>query len=63
MVRADSAVLAHDLLDPTVLPRLIRTPLSVEDTIKGKHAPSAKTLAKDVDLKAIRRFVSEALPA
>jgi|SRR5271165_1730811 len=57
---ADSAALAEDLLDRTVLPRLLRTLLNVEEVIKD--APEDKTLAEDVDLNAIRRLVSAALP-
>ena len=62
MVQGDSAVLADDLLNRTVLPRLFRTLLSVEDTIKGRHAPSVDVLSEDVDLLAMRRLVSAALP-
>jgi AcrR family transcriptional regulator len=60
MDRADSAALAEDLLDRTVLPRLFRTLLNVEKVIKD--TPEATTLAADVDLDAIRRHVSTALP-
>ena len=60
MDRADSAALAEDLLDRTVLPRLFRTLLCVEKVIKD--TPEATTLAEDVDLDAIRRHVSAALP-
>ena len=60
MDRADSAALAEDLLGRTVLPRLLRTLLNVEDVIKDM--PEVETLAGDVDLAAIRRLVSTALP-
>ncbi|MGH3097475.1 MAG: TetR/AcrR family transcriptional regulator [Streptosporangiales bacterium] len=62
LARAESAVLAEDLLGRTVLPRLFRTLLGVEDVIKLKDAPAETTLAKDVDLNAIRYMVSIALP-
>ena len=60
MDRADSAALAEDLLGRTVLPRLLRTLLNVEDVIKDM--PEVEALAGDVDLAAIRRLVSTALP-
>ena len=60
MERADSAALAQDLLGRAVLPRLFRTLLNVEDVIKD--APGDTALAEDVDLNAIRRLVSTALP-
>ncbi len=56
----DSAALAEDLFGRTVLPRLLRTLLNVEPVIKD--APEETTLAEDVDLDAIRRLVSSALP-
>lgn len=61
MQAADSAALAEDLLGCTVLPRLFRTLLGVEDPIKD--APEEASLASDVDLAAIRRLVAAALPA
>lgn len=61
MDHADSTALAEDLLARTVLPRLLRTLLSVEGVIKD--APEDTALAKHVDLNAIRRLVSPALPA
>jgi AcrR family transcriptional regulator len=57
---AASAALAQDLIGRTVLPRLFRTLLSVEEVIKD--TPEDTALAKDVDLSAIRRLVSTALP-
>jgi uncharacterized MnhB-related membrane protein len=57
---ADSVALAEDLLGRTVLPRLFRTLLNVEAVIK--EAPEDTALAEDVDLNAIRRLVSTALP-
>ena len=60
MDRADSAALAEDLLGRTVLPRLLRTLLNVEDVIKDM--PEVEALARDIDLAAIRRLVSTSLP-
>jgi AcrR family transcriptional regulator len=57
---ADSAALAGDLLGRTVLPRLFRTLLNVENPIKDE--PDDAALAEHVDLDAIRRVVSAALP-
>ncbi|WP_329256004.1 TetR/AcrR family transcriptional regulator [Actinoallomurus sp. NBC_01490] len=57
---ADSAVLAEDLLARTVLPRLFRTLLNVDEAIKDM--PEETSLAEDVDLDAIRRLVSTTLP-
>ena len=57
---ADSAALAEDLLSRAVLPRLLRTLLNVEEVIKDM--PEDTALAEDVDLNAIRRLVSAALP-
>jgi AcrR family transcriptional regulator len=57
---ADSTALAEDLLARTVLPRLFRTLLNVEPGIKDM--PEETSLAEDVDLDAIRRLVSTALP-
>lgn len=54
-----SAALAEDLLGRTV-PRSLRTLLNVEEW--AKDMPDDTTLAEDVDLKAIRRVVSTALP-
>jgi hypothetical protein len=62
MDRAVSMALAEDLLSRTVLPRLLRTLLSVDGAIAVKDAPDEACLAKDVDLNAIRRLVSVALP-
>ncbi|MGH6654113.1 MAG: TetR/AcrR family transcriptional regulator [Actinocrinis sp.] len=58
--RPDAANLARDLLDRTVLPRFIRAVLGVEEPIKD--VPE-ETIAQDVDLDAIRRVTSSALPA
>jgi len=55
-----SRALAEDLLDHAVLPRLLRTLLNVGDVSKDK--PEDADLAQDVDLSAIRRLVSAALP-
>jgi len=60
MNHTDSAALAEDLLGRTVLPRLFRTLLNVEDVVKD--APDDTGLADDVDLNVIRRLVSAALP-
>lgn len=60
MDHADGAALAEDLLGRAVLPRLFRTLLNVENPIKDE--PDDTTLAQHVDLKAIRRLVSAALP-
>jgi AcrR family transcriptional regulator len=60
MDRTASAALAEDLLGRTVLPRLFRALLSVDEVIKDM--PEDTALAKDVDLSAIRRLVSTALP-
>jgi AcrR family transcriptional regulator len=60
LTEADSTVLAEDLLNRTVLPRLFRTLLNVEEAIKD--SPEETTLAGDVDLTAIRRLVTAALP-
>jgi hypothetical protein len=43
-----------------VLPRLFRTLLNVDEAIKDM--PEETSLAEDVDLGAIRRLVSTALP-
>jgi AcrR family transcriptional regulator len=59
MDQAASTALAEDLLARTVLPRLLRTLLGVEDPVKGSAEEA--TLAQDVDLAAIRRLVSGAL--
>lgn len=56
----DDAALAEDLLARTVLPRLFRTLLNVEDAVKD--APDEKALPEAVDLPAIRRLVSAVLP-
>jgi len=56
----DAAALAEDLLGRTVLPRLFRTLLNVENPIKAE--PDDTALAEHVDLTAIRRLVSAALP-
>lgn len=60
MSPADSAALAEDLFGRTVLPRLLRTLLNVEPAIRD--APEETALAENVDLDAIRRVVSAALP-
>ncbi|MGI5226371.1 TetR/AcrR family transcriptional regulator [Actinoallomurus sp. CA-142502] len=60
MDHADSAALAEDLLARTVLPRLFRTLLNVEEVIKDM--PEESALAEDVDLDAIRRLVAATLP-
>ena len=57
---ADGTALAEDLLTRTVLPRLFRTLLTIEPAIK--EMPEETSLAGDVDLAAIRRLVSAALP-
>ena len=54
------AALAEDLLGRTVLPRLFRTLLGVDDV--RKDAPRDDALADDVDLDAIRGVVRAALP-
>jgi AcrR family transcriptional regulator len=59
MGQAASTALTEDLLARTVLPRLFRTLLGVEDPIKD--SPDEATLARDVDLAAIRQLVSGAL--
>ena len=55
-----SAALAEDLLGRTVLPRLFRTLLHVEEPVKDP--PEEETLARDVDLAAIRAVVTASLP-
>ncbi|GLY84419.1 TetR/AcrR family transcriptional regulator [Actinoallomurus iriomotensis] len=60
MDHADSAALAEDLLARTVLPRLFRTLLNVDEVIKDM--PEESALAGDVDLDAIRRLVAATLP-
>lgn len=60
MDHADSAALAEDLLGRTVLPRLFRTLLNVEEPLKDP--PEDTALAEHVDLTAIGRLVSTALP-
>jgi AcrR family transcriptional regulator len=57
----DAAPLAEDLLVRTVLPRLFRTLLNVEDALKGD--PGEDVLPEAVDLPAIRRLVSATLPS
>lgn len=60
MDAAAALALAEDLLGRTVLPRLFRTLLGVED---GRQSgPEDTTLATDVDLDAIRGLVTPALP-
>jgi AcrR family transcriptional regulator len=54
---ARSIVLAEELLDRAVLPRLLRTLLSVEEVIKDTDKPEDADLAEDVDLTSIRRLV------
>jgi AcrR family transcriptional regulator len=58
---ADAPALAEDLLSRTVLPRLFRVLLNVEDPLKDM--PTEESLLADVDLNAIRQVVSTALPA
>ncbi|MFC0038282.1 TetR/AcrR family transcriptional regulator [Actinomadura rayongensis] len=55
----DGAALAEDLVARTVLPRLVRTLLSVEEP--AKNAPEEASLAADVDLDAIRQIVTGTL--
>jgi AcrR family transcriptional regulator len=59
MDQAASTALAEDLLARTVLPRLFRTLLGVEDPVKDQ--PDEAALSGDVDLAAIRQVVSRAL--
>lgn len=56
----DAAALADGLLGRSVLPRLFRTLLSVEDPLR--EMPEPADLAGDVDLDAIRGMVADALP-
>lgn len=60
MDHAASEALAEDLLNRTVLPRLMRTLLSVE--APNKNQPEETVLADDVDLDEIRRLVAATLP-
>ncbi|GAA1786035.1 helix-turn-helix domain-containing protein [Streptomonospora arabica] len=60
MDHRDGAALAEDLLARTVLPRLMRTLLGAEEP--NRRDPDEAALAEDVDLDAIRRVVSAALP-
>jgi AcrR family transcriptional regulator len=55
----DSASLAEDLLARTVLPRLFRTLLNVEEAVRDD--PAEEALPEAVDLAAIRRLVSATL--
>ncbi|MEV4004323.1 TetR/AcrR family transcriptional regulator [Actinomadura sp. NPDC049753] len=55
----DAASLAQDLLARTVLPRLFRTLLNIEDP--SRDDPGEEALPEAVDLPAIRRLVSAAL--
>ena len=57
--QAASTALAEDLLARSVLPRLLRTLLGVEDPIKD--SPDEAALAQDVDLAAIRKLVTGTL--
>jgi AcrR family transcriptional regulator len=57
----DAAARAEDLLARTVLPRLFRTLLGVDEPIKAE--PADEWLPEQVDLAAIRRLVGPALPA
>lgn len=57
----DAEPLAEDLLARTVLPRLFRALLNVDEAQKGD--PGEEVLAEAVDLPAIRRMVSTALPS
>ena len=61
ITRPDGTALAENLLGGAVLPRLFRTLLGVEGAIKD--APDETALAEHVDLDAIRRLVSAALPS
>jgi AcrR family transcriptional regulator len=56
----DGAALAEDLLGRTALPRLFRTLLGVAEPLKEQ--PEEATLARDVDLDAVRRTVRAMLP-
>ncbi|NVI92291.1 TetR/AcrR family transcriptional regulator [Actinomadura sp. BRA 177] len=56
----DAAPLAEDLLSRTVLPRLFRTLLNVEDALKDD--PDEQSLPTAVDLPTIRQLVSATLP-
>ncbi|MEW2516856.1 TetR/AcrR family transcriptional regulator [Actinacidiphila alni] len=56
---ADPAALAEDLLARTVLPRLFRALLDVEESVK--EMPDDAALADHPDLPAIRRRVAAAL--
>jgi AcrR family transcriptional regulator len=58
----DGAAMAEDLLARTVLPRLLRTLLGIEEMIKADRPPDEANLADDVDLTAIRRLVEATLP-
>lgn len=60
---ATGAELAQDLLGRAVLPRLIRTLLNVERAIESPESPAETSLAKDVDLHAVRQAVVSALPS
>lgn len=57
-----AAALAEDLLGRTVLPRLFRTLLNVDDAHVSDGAPDEAALTADVDLGPIRRMVTTALP-
>ncbi|MFC6880429.1 MULTISPECIES: TetR/AcrR family transcriptional regulator [Actinomadura] len=60
MDQAAAAALGEDLLARAVLPRLFRTLLNVDSATKVM--PSDTSLSEDVDLDAIRRRVTAALP-
>lgn len=59
---ADSSALSADLLARTVLPRLTRALLGVDDPIPGHDVPADTDLATDVDLGAIRALVASVVP-
>lgn len=60
MDQESATALARELLDRAVLPRLVRTLLSVEDAIS--EPPDDAALGDHVDLDAIRPLVAAALP-
>jgi hypothetical protein len=56
----EGAAVAEYIVAPVVLPRLFRTLLMVEDVVED--SPADASLGDHVDLDAIRRLVSLALP-
>lgn len=60
MDHTNGAALAKDLLERTVLPRLFRTLLGVEEPTKD--TPDETVLTQDIDANAIRQLVLAALP-